>query len=138
MDSKPLLKGTILRTVVVSLEILALVLIALITVFHDTPNTSDYWFVLFMVFTVLSPIYVYVIGSAIFNTFNLVIVAKNCHTAESIKKYRTLSTVFLVWGIVTGGLYGAILIPIFLLESYCLFSEYNTLYVKITQENNQA
>ena len=41
-------------------------------------------------------------------------------------QYRKLSKRYLIWGIVTGGLYGGLFVPIFLLENIFLYSAYKT------------
>ena len=51
-------------------------------------------------------------------------VVKNKHTADTIKKYYLLSKVYFICGIIIGGLYGCLLVPIFLLENIFLFNGY--------------
>ena len=119
-----LMKGTIVRTVFVALELIALIVVAIVTFSNDGSSAWGYWGAVAVVFIILSPIYVYVIASAIFNAFNLNVVLKKCHTVESMRKYHNWSRVFLVWGFVTGVVYGCLLVPIFLLENLFLFLGY--------------
>ena len=124
MNDNKLVKATITRTVFVSIELITLIVISIITFSNDGTSAWGYWGNVVIVFVTLSPIIVYVISSAIFNAFNMNVVLKKRHTSESIKKYYKLSKMYLVWGIVTGGLYGFLLVPIFLLENIFLFCGY--------------
>ena len=124
MNDNKLVKATITRTVFVSIELIALIVISIITLSNDGTSAWGYWGNVVIVFGTLSPVIVYVIASAIFNVFNMSVVFKKRHTIESIKKYYKLSKIYLIWGIVTGGLYGFLLVPIFLLENIFLFCEY--------------
>ena len=124
MKENTLVKGTIIRTVFVSLEVIALVSISIYSFFAAVDGIWGYWGSLAAIFSLLSPIFIYVIPSSIFNVFNLIIVIKNRHTSDSIIKYHKLSKTFLIWGIITGGLYGSLLVPIFLLENIFLFNAY--------------
>ena len=108
----------------VSIELIALIAISVITFSNDGTNLWGYWGSIAIVFGTLSPIIIYVIASAIFNVFNMVIVLKEKHTDETVAKYYKMSKVFLIWGIVTGALYAFIFVPIFLLENILLFLEY--------------
>ncbi|MBQ3546479.1 MAG: hypothetical protein IJA34_16060, partial [Lachnospiraceae bacterium] len=122
-DNK-LVKATITRTVFVSIELIALIVISIITLSNDGTSAWGYWGNVVIVFGTLSPVIVYVIASAIFNVFNMSVVFKKRHTIESIKKCYKLSKIYLIWGIVTGGIYGFLLVPIFLLENIFLLCEY--------------
>ena len=124
MRENQLLKGTIIRTIFVSVELVALVVISVITFSNDGTSAWGYWGAVAVVFITLSPIFVYVIASAVFNIFNLTMVIKNKHTANTIKKYHMLSKAYFIWGIIIGGLYGCLLVPIFLLENIFLFNAY--------------
>ena len=124
MNDNKLVKATITRTVFVSIELIALIVISIITLSNDGTSAWGYWGNVVIVFGTLSPVIVYVIASAIFNVFNMSVVFKKRHTIESIKKCYKLSKIYLIWGIVTGGLYGFLLVPIFLLENIFLFCEY--------------
>ena len=124
MKENNLAKGTIIRTVFVSLEVIALTAISVYSFFAAVDGIWGYWGSLVAMFSLLSPIFMYVIPSAIFNTFNLIIVIKNRHTPDSIIKYHKLSKAYLIWGIITGALYGSLLVPIFLLENIFLFNGY--------------
>ena len=124
MNDNKLVKATITRTVFVSIELIALIVISIITLFNDGTSAWGYLGNVVIVFGTLSPVIVYVIASAIFNVFNMSVVFKKRHTIESIKKCYKLSKIYLIWGIVTGGLYGFLLVPIFLLENIFLFCEY--------------
>ena len=124
MRENQLIKGTIIRTIFVFVELVALVVISVITFSNDGTSAWGYWGAVAVVFITLSPIFVYVIASAVFNIFNLIMVIKNKHNADTIKKYYGLSKAYFIWGIITGGLYGSILIPIFLLENIFLFNAY--------------
>ncbi len=132
MDNQ-IVKGTIIRTIFVIIEIIALIVISIITFSNNGESPWGYWGAVAVVFITLSPIFVYVIASAIFNAFNLIIVLKKRHTVESLKKYHKISKVYFIWGIVTGGLYGCLLVPIFLLENVFLFSGYKK---ELEQINN--
>lgn len=133
MKGISLAKGTIIRTVVLTLELIALVMMATITLTNDGESVWGYWGVVLIEFGVLSPIYVYVIASAVFNAFNFAIVFQKRHTVESIKKYYKISKVYLIWGCVTGALYGCLLVPIFLLENAFLYIAYEK---ELKQINN--
>lgn len=124
MKENQLLKGTIIKTVFVFVELVALIIISIITFSNDGTGVWGYWGSVAIVFITLSPIFIYIIASAIFNVFNLNMVIKNKHTADSIKKYHKVSKVYFIWGIITGGLYGGLLVPIFLLENIFLFNGY--------------
>jgi len=124
MNYKPLIKGTIIRTIFVSIELITLVIISIITFLNDGKSVWGYWGAVAVVFITLSPVFIYVVASAIFNIFNLIAVLNKQHSVDSIKKYHKLSKVYLIWGIITGGLYGCLLIPIFLLENIFLFDGY--------------
>ena len=124
MNDNKLVKATITRTVFVSIELIALIVISIITLSNDGTSAWGYWGNVVIVFGTLSPVIVYVIASAIFNVFNMSFVFKKRRTIESIKKRYKLSKIYLIWGIVTGGLYGFLLVPIFLLENIFLFCEY--------------
>ena len=124
MKENLLVKVSIIRTVFVSLEVIALVSISIYSFFAAVDGIWGYWGSLAAIFSLLSPIFIYVIPSAIFNTLNLIVVIKNLHSPDSIIKYHKLSKVFLIWGIITGALYGGLLVPIFLLENIFLFNGY--------------
>ena len=124
MNDNKLVKATITRTVFVSIELIALIVISIITLSNDGTSAWGYWGNVVIVFGTLSPVIVYVIASAIFNVFNMSVVFKKRHTIESIKKCYKLSKIYLIWGIVTGGIYGFLLVPIFLLENIFLLCEY--------------
>ncbi len=122
--SDQLVKGTITRTVFVAIELITLIVISIITFLNDGASPWGYWGNVAIVFITLSPVFVYVIASTAFNIFNLVIVLKKKHTVASIKKYHKICVGYFIWGIITGGLYGGILIPIFLLENIFLLKGY--------------
>ena len=124
MNDHLLRKGTRIKTVFAGLEVMLLVGILLAAFSNDGESIWGYWGSLAAIFSLLSPIFIYVIPSSIFNVFNLIIVIKNRHTSDSIIKYHKLSKTFLIWGIITGGLYGSLLVPIFLLENIFLFNAY--------------
>ena len=124
MKDDRLLKGTIIRTILVFVELVALIVISVITFSNDGTSAWGYWGAVAVVFITLSPIFIYVIASTVFNIFNLTIVVKNKHTADTIKKYHRLSKAYFIWGIITGGLYGCLLVPVFLLENIFLFNAY--------------
>ena len=124
MKDRQLLKGTMIRTIFVFVELVALIVISVITLSNDGTSAWGYWGAVAVVFITLSPVFIYVIASTIFNIFNLAIVIKSKHNADTIKKYYGLSKAYLIWGIVTGGLYGWLLVPIFLLENVFLFNAY--------------
>ena len=124
MNDSQLVKGTIIRTFFVFIELIALVVISIITFSNDGTGAWGYWGSVVIVFGMLSPIIVYVIASAIFNAFNMSVVLKKRHTIESIKKYCKLSKIYLIWGIITGLLYGFLLVPVFFLENIFLFYGY--------------
>ena len=124
MKEDILKKGTVIRTAFVCLEVIALISISIYAFFAATDDSAwGYWGSLAFIFALLTPIFIYVIPSAIFNTFNLIIVIKKRHTSESIIKYHKLSKVFLIWGVITGALY-TVLAPIFLLENIFLYTGY--------------
>lgn len=124
MIGKQLLNGTIIRTIFVSVELIALILISIITFSNDGTSAWGYWGTVVIVFGALSPIIGYVVASVVFNIFNMNVVLKKRCTIESIDKYHKLSKLFLTWGIITGVLYGFLLVPFFLLENIFLFNGY--------------
>ncbi len=124
MKDKPLLKGTIIRTVFVALELVGLIVISIITFSNDGTSAWGYWGAVAVVFITLSPIIIYIIASTVFNFFNIKVVFGNQYTVKTLKKYHKLSKAYLIWGIITGGLYGCLLVPIFLLENIFLFNGY--------------
>ena len=124
MKGRQLLKGTMIRTIFVFVELVALIVISVITFSNDGTSAWGYWGAVAVVFVTLSPVFIYVIASTVFNIFNLAIVIKSKHNADTIKKYYGLSKAYFIWGIVTGGLYGCLLMPIFLLENIFLFNAY--------------
>lgn len=134
MSDNKLVKATIARTVFVSIELIALIIISIITLSNDGTSVWGYWGNVVIVLGMLSPIIVYVVASTIFNVFNMKIVLKKQHTIESIKKYYKSSKIYLIWGIVTGGLYGFLLVPFFLLENVFLFCEYKNM-LHLTQNS---
>ena len=140
MEHNYLKKGTIIRTVFVTLELIVLVIISIIAFSNDGASVWGYWGTVAAILITLSPIFIYVIASAVFNVCNLVIVLKKQHTAETVKKYCKTSKSYFVWGIVTGALYGGWLIPIFLLENIFLFKGYKKELerIKNTQSSSQA
>ncbi len=118
------MKGTIIKTVFAGLEVIVLVGILIYSFLSAGEGIWGYWGSIIIIFSLLSPIYIYAIPNAIFTTYNLVIVTRNRHTPDSIKKYYKLSKRYLIWGVITGGLYGCLLEPIFLLENIFLYSAY--------------
>ena len=113
-----------IRTVFVLVELIAIIVISIITFSNDGTSAWGYWGAVAVVFITLSPIFIYVIASTIFNLFNLNIVIKNKHTEDTVKKYYRLSKAYFIWGIITGCLFGCLLVPIFLLENIFLFNAY--------------
>lgn len=124
MKENNLLKGTIIKTVLASLEAIALVGILVYSFFAAGEGVWGYWGSIFAIISILSPIYIYAIPNTIFTIHNLLLVTKNHRTPESIQKYYKLSERYLIWGMITGGLYVCLLIPIFLLENIFLFIGY--------------
>ncbi len=122
--SHHLVKGTIIRSVFVAIELITLIVISILTFLNDGSSPWGYWGNVVVVFITLSPVFVYVIASTVFNIFNLIIVFRKKHTVESIIKYHKICKGYFIWGIITGGLYGYLLIPIFLLENIFLFNAY--------------
>ncbi len=125
MTSNSLLKPTLIRTVFVSLEVIALTALSIYAFLTADTGIWGYWGNILAIFSMLSPIFVYVMHSAVFNTANLIFVLKNRQTPELIRKYRSRSKKYLIWGLITGGLYSGLLAPVFLLENIFLFKEYN-------------
>ena len=115
MKYNPLLKGTIIKTVFAGLEVIALVCILIVSFLSADEGIWGYWGSIIAIISLLSPIYIYTIPNAIFTIHNLIIVTRNRHTSYSIKKYHKLSKRYFIWGVIIGGLYGCILVPIFLL-----------------------
>ena len=125
MKHNPLLKGTIAKTVFAGLEVIVLLGISIYSFISASEESIwGYWGSLAVIFGTLSPIFIYAIPNAVFTARNLTIVTRNGHTPDSIKKYHKLSKRYLIWGLITGGLYGSILVPIFLLENIFLYSAY--------------
>ncbi|MBQ7338691.1 MAG: hypothetical protein IJW40_09610 [Clostridia bacterium] len=124
MKYNPLLKGTIIKTVFAGLEVMVLVGILIYSFLSAGESIWGYWGSIIAIISLLSPIYIYAIPNAIFTTYNLMVVTRNRHTLDSIKKYHKLSKRYLIWGVITGGLYGCLLAPIFLLENIFLYCAY--------------
>ena len=124
MKKNPLLRGTIIKTVFAGLEILVLVGILIYSFFSASDGIWGYWGSIIAIIGLLSPIYIYAIPNTIFTMHNLIIVMRNRHTPDSIKKYHKLSKRYFIWGVITGGLYGCLLIPIFLFENIFLYIAY--------------
>ena len=129
MKDNPFLKGTVIRTLFVILELIGLAVISVIAFSNDGTGNWGYWGSIFVIFVTLSPVILYVIASAVFNAFNLSIVLRRRHTAASIRKYYKLSLAFLIMGILACGMYG--LPVLFLPENLFLFLAYNKEYRKI-------
>ena len=123
MKYNPLRKSTIIKTIFAGLEVIALIGILIHSFLGAEESIWGYWGSV-AVIALFSPIYIYAIPNAIFTVRNLMIVTRNLHTPDSIKKYYKLSKIYLIWGVITGGLYGCLLAPIFLLENIFLYSAY--------------
>ena len=125
MKYNPLLKATIVKTILAYLEVITLIGILIYSFISASEESIwGYWGSIIAIISMLSPIYIYAIPNTIFTTHNLIIVTSNRHTPDSIKKYHKLSKKYLIWGIITGGLYGCLLVPIFLLENIFLYCAY--------------
>lgn len=125
MENNQLLKGSIIKALFVCIELIALAVMSIICFFfNDGTGMWGYWGAIAIVYVTFSPIIIYVTASAIFSFRNLSIVLTKHHTAESIEKYHKLSRKYFIWGIITGGIYGSLLVPIFLLENIFLFKGY--------------
>lgn len=123
-EYQQLFKCSIARTIFVSIELIALIVLLILSfLLNDGSGIWGYWGIAVLWITI-APILVYVIASAVFNTLNMNKVLKKRHTAETVKQYYNVSKIFLVWGIMTGMLYGFLLPQIFLLENIFLFYEY--------------
>lgn len=85
MKDSQIVKGTIIRTCFVVVELIALVVVSIITFSNDGTSAWGYWGSVGIVFGTLSPIFIYVIASAIFNVCNMFVVFKKRHTNDSIK-----------------------------------------------------
>ena len=123
MKYNPLLKATIVKTILAYLELITLIGILIHSFLGAEESIWGYWGSV-AVIALFSPIYIYAIPNAIFTVRNLMIVTRNLHTPDSLKKYYKLSKIYFIWGVATGGLYGALLIPIFLLENIFLYIAY--------------
>ena len=119
-----LVKGTIIKAVLAGLETIALISILIYSFLSASDGIWGYWGSIIAIISMLSPIYIYAIPNTIFTTNNLIIVTKNRHTPDSIKKYHKLSKRYFIWGVITGGLYGCLLVPIFLFENIFLYIAY--------------
>lgn len=124
MKSNPLRTGSLIKAILGAAEWILLIIAAVVTFSNDGSSPWGYWGSVFIVFATLSPILLYVIASTVFNVFNLRLVMKDRHTPSSIERYHRLSRILFIWGIVTGALYSALLVPIFLLENLFLFRAY--------------
>ncbi len=124
MKHNPLRTGAIIRTAFVSLELLVGIVFSVLTFGNSGAEPWGYWGNVFAVYVMLSPFLLYVIASAIFNAFNMAIIFQNRHTPKSIQKYYKRTLIFLVWGTVTGTIYGFVFVPIFVLENVFLFFGY--------------
>lgn len=126
MNTNKLVKGTIIRTIFVSIEVIAIIALLVVTFSNDGTSYFEgwgYWENVASILVMFGPIIVYVFASAIFNIINIKAVFGNQHTPDSLRKYHKLSKTYFIWGIITGGLYGLPL-PIFLLENIFLFNGY--------------
>lgn len=118
-----LVKGTIVKIVFNVLEFIAVIAMIIVTFVFDDSSAWGDWGVVVVVLVTIGLI-VYVLASTVFNILNFNMVMKKRHTVESIRKYYNWSLAFFVWGIVTGVVYGCLLVPIFLLENLFLFLGY--------------
>lgn len=126
MNDHLLRKGTRIKTVFAGLEVMLLIGILLAAFSNDGEGIWGYWGSIAAIVCMLSPIFIYAIPNAVFTVRNLIMVTRDRHTPDSIMQYRKLSKRYLIWGIVTGGLYGGFFVPIFLLENIFLYSAYKT------------
>ena len=124
MTSQKLRTNTLIRALIGLCELIAIIWMSVVLFANDGNGMWGYWGSIFVVYVTLSPILVYAISSIIFNFFNLRIVFADDHTRESVERYYRASIVFFVWGVVTGALYGFILVPFFFLENVFLFLAY--------------
>ena len=125
MKYNPLLKATIVKTILAYLEVITLIGILIYSFISASEESIwGYWGSIIAIISMLSPIYIYAIPNTIFTTNNLIIVTKNRHIPDSIKKYHKLSKRYFIWGVITGGLYGCLLVPIFLFENIFLYIAY--------------
>ena len=134
IKNKELLNASIKRTVFVAFEILALAIFSIIVFSNDGSPPWGYWGNVLIPFLVFSPIIVYIIASTIFNTYNMITVVNGRHTFQSIQIYNKTSNIFLVWGVITGAVYGFIFVPFFLLENHSLTKAYKKELDKIQYE----
>ena len=125
MKYNPLLKATIVKTILAYLEVITLIGILIYSFISASEESIwGYWGSIIATISMLSPIYIYAIPNTIFTTNNLIMVTKNRNTPDSIKKYHKLSKRYFIWGVITGGLYGCLLVPIFLFENIFLYIAY--------------
>ena len=125
MKYNPLLKATIVKTILAYLEVITLIGILIYSFISASEESIwGYWGSIIAIISMLSPIYIYAIPNAIFTIRNLIMVTGDRHTPDSIKKYHKLSKRYFIWGVITGGLYGCLLIPIFLFENIFLYIAY--------------
>ena len=125
MKHNSLFKASIIKFVFAEIEALVLFSLLIYSFIASKDNSFlGYWGSIIVVLAMFSPFYIYAIPNTIFATRNLIIVAQNRHTPDSIKKYLKSSRTYFIWGLITSGLYG-IFVPIFLLENIFLFVAYN-------------
>lgn len=124
MKHNSLFKASIIKFVFAEIEAFLLFSLLIYSLIAARNGFWGYWGSIIAVLAMFSPFYIYAIPNTIFATRNLIIVAQNRHTPDSIKKYRKSSKIYFIWGLITSGLYG-IFVPIFLLENIFLFVAYN-------------
>ena len=124
MKHNSLFKASIIKFVFAEIEALVLLSLLIYSLIAARNGFWGYWGSVIAVLAMFSPFYIYAIPNTIFATRNLIIVAQNRHTPDSIKKYRKSSKIYFIWGLITSGLYG-IFVSIFLLENIFLFVAYS-------------
>ena len=124
MKNNSLFKAAIVKFVFAEVEALALLSLLIYSLIAAKNSLWGYLGSVMAVLAMFSPFYIYAIPNTIFAIKNLIIVAQNRHTPDSIKKYHKSSKIYFIWGLITSGLYG-IFVPIFLLENIFLYVAYS-------------
>ena len=124
MKPSRLLIGTLIKTIVGTIEFVAVIIMAVIVFASDGNSVWGYWGSIAASLLPFSPFIVYVIASTAFNISNMNMVIKKIHTRESMKKYYKKSKKYFIWGVITSSLYGFLLLPIFFLENVFLVEAY--------------
>ena len=123
MKNSSLLSASIVKTIFVSFELLALIAFCVIYFQNDrSPWFRGWGLVLGLL---MAPMAIYIIANTIFNACNLHTVIRRRHTAKSIQRYYEWTKVFLISSIIVSIPCVLFPLPILLFENILLFVAYN-------------